>query len=71
MNRSPDLANKGTHNSSVAPGKTVDSNITIAFFLMIVEIDKQTFSNALVSGLLFFDIGVGTVTIKTFDDESF
>lgn len=44
------LLNNGTHNSSVAPGYTVDSNTTMVLGRRILEIDKQAFSNADVSG---------------------
>ena len=64
-------------NSSVAPGYTVLSNITIWFglsfmslhfillSLSISPIVIQAFDRAVRSGLLLVSTGVGTVTIKT------
>ena len=54
----------GTQISSVAPGYTVDSYITISSFFKIDPIDSLDFSKGTKSGFLCSSIGVGTVTIK-------
>ena len=54
----------GTQNSSVAPGKTVDSYITRSSFFKIAPIISVAFSRGFRSGIFLSSIGVGTVTIK-------
>ena len=53
----------GTHTSSVKPGKTVDSKITIFPFLRWEPTKEEALLIAFRSGLLLLSIGVGTVTI--------
>ena len=58
------LINNGTHISSVHPGNTVDSYITIEPFFKYFETSMLLFLRGFKSGFLFFKIGVGTVIIN-------
>ena len=53
------------HNSSVAPGNTVDSKITISPRFKILPSDLQTFFSGFNSGSLFSSIPVGIQTKNT------
>ena len=58
------LSKTGTQSSSVQPGYTVLSYITIAPFFITFPIISEAFSNGAKSGALNWFIGVGTVTIN-------
>ena len=53
----------GTHTSSVAPGKTVDSYMTKEPFERTFPIDFVASRKCFKSGLFLESTGVGTVTI--------
>ena len=50
----------------VAPGNTVDSNITMSFFFISLETNIHADFKSFKSGLLFFFKGVGTAIINVF-----
>ena len=61
----PDFSSKiGVHTSSVTPGYTVDSYITIEPFFIILPTNLLDSISGLRSGVLFSLIGVGTVIIN-------
>src|SRR5579863_7225407 len=62
------LSNTGTQSSSVQPGYTVDSYITISFGFKRLPIISEAFSKGCRSGHLKRSMGVGTVTINTEHD---
>ena len=67
LNFIPDSSsNMGTHTSSVAPGKTVDSKITISPLDKRPPIVLVADFRGLRSGFLNLSIGVGTVTTYIF-----
>lgn len=61
------FSNSGAQNSSVTPGYSVDSKITISSFLRYLDIVLQADSISDRSGFLSSVIGVGTVNIEGID----
>ena len=59
------LSRTGTHSSSVTPGYTVLSYITISPGFKTEPTVSLAFINGVRTGLLFLSVGVGTVIINT------